>query len=39
MHIMAIIGIIVVSWFVLVIVVTAIALLPDFFRYMKIRSM
>jgi hypothetical protein len=38
-HVMAIIGIVVVSLFVLVVVVAAIALLPDLFRYMKIRSM
>jgi hypothetical protein len=31
MHVMAIIGIVVVSLFLLVVVVTAIALLPDFF--------
>ena len=39
MHVMAIIGIVVVSLFILVVVVAAIALLPDFFRYMKIPSM
>jgi len=38
-HVMAIIGIVVVSLFVLVVVVAAIVLLPDLFRYMKIRSM
>lgn len=36
---MAIIGIVVVSLFVLVALAAAITLLPDFFRYMKIRSM
>jgi hypothetical protein len=39
MHAMAIIGIVVVSLVVLVVVVTAVALLQDFFRYMRIRSM
>jgi hypothetical protein len=39
MHAMAIIGIVVVSLVVLVVVVTTVALLPDFFRYVKIRSM
>jgi hypothetical protein len=39
MHLMATIGIIVVSLFALAAVAAAIALLPDFFRYMKIRSM
>ena len=39
LHVMALIGLVIVSLLVLVVVVTAIALLPDFFRYMKIRSM
>jgi hypothetical protein len=39
MHAMAFIGIVVVSQFVLVAVAAAIALVPDSFRYVKIRFM
>jgi hypothetical protein len=39
MHTMAIVGVVLVTLFILMAVVAAIMLLPDFMRYVKIRSL